>query len=324
MIASPRPFWSFVWPRDTSINAAGFAVAGFAEEAQSIVKWLLDTTPESRIHEARYFTDRTPMLLDNRLRQGDNPGYIAWATSFVCKQKWDIKFVNTIKAQLFALADLLLSHVDPDTLLPLPESDYWEMEPAQSISIAASAMGGLLGAAYVAKQLGEVDRAELYRKRAEEIKTAASKHLWNSDGQYFMSSVNPTNKDTDVAVCLGVHPFEAWDSDDLMISASIDAVKRERWNEAAGGMVCLPDTPYESFWFYHTTIFLLGVSSINDSQTESAILTSLERNITPQGLVPEQIGSKNGHLWGGNFISTAQACLLMYAYFDRKSIQEEI
>lgn len=99
-----------------------------------------------------------------------------------------------------------------------------------------------------------------------------------------------------------------------MIAQGTDAVKRERWNEKAGGMLCGPGTPFESFWFYHTSLFLLGVSAIGDTVTESAALTSLDKNISPQGLVPEQISSRNGHLWGGNYLTTAQGCLLLYAY----------
>ncbi len=316
MLAGPRPFWSFVWPRDASLSAAGFASAGFAKEAQSIVKWLLDNTPDTRIHEARYFADRAPVLLDNRMRQGDNPGYIAWSTSFVCKQEWNDAFVESVKEQLFALADLLVSYRDPETLLPMPEADYWELQTAESLSIAVSSIGGLLGVAYVADRLGLSGRAERYRMRAQEIKIGACRHLWNDENKYFMQAVKPLNTDTDVAICLGVYPFGAWDADDPMFADAVRAVKGDRWSSEMGGMLCGQGTPTESFWFYHTLIFLLGVSVINDHTTESEILASLERNLCPQGLVPEQVSSRNGHLWGCSYLTTAQGCLLLYAYRD--------
>ncbi|MHB9125420.1 MAG: glycoside hydrolase family 15 protein [Armatimonadota bacterium] len=314
MVCGARPFWGFSWPRDSSLIAASFAAAGFLEEARSIVKWHLDNTPESCVHEARYYTDRTPMLLDNRPRQGDNPGFLAWATAFVCRQVWDDLFVGQVKEHLFALADHLLGSKDPETLLPLPESDYWEGIESESISLAVSAAAGLKCAAYVSERLGDHQRASRYKARAEEIQEGIWAHLWNSEKQYIMRSIKPINTDSDVAVCWGIYPFDIFDDADKRVKLAVERVKSDLWNYESGGMLVGQGMPVESLWFYHSAIFLPGIVGIGDRETETEIISSLEKNSCPQGLIPEQVGV-NGHLWGCPYFSVTQACMLLYAYY---------
>ena len=314
IIAGPRPFWSYSWPRDSSLLVGAFAAAGFIEEARRMVKWQLDNTPPSRIHDARYFTDRTPMLLDNRPRQGDNPGFIAWSAAFVCEAQWDDGFARSVESQVYALADMLVEYRDDETGLPMPEADYWEGAIAESISIAVSAAGGLRAVAKFARRLGDEDRATRYQARASEIKAAAEKHLWNPDGGYFMQSVKPLNTLTDVAACWGAYPFKVWNGSEEIITQGVQHVKADRWDAQAGGMLVGKGTSSESLWFYHSAILLMGAAAVGDLATETEILESLAKNVSPQGLVPEQIGRANGHLWGCAYLSTVQGCLLLYAY----------
>lgn len=314
MIAGARPFWSFSWPRDCSLAAAGFAAAGYVEDAQKIVKWHLDNTPASGIHEARYFTDRTPVKLDNRPCQGDNPGFLAWAASFICRQQWDEDFVASIKDHVYQLADLLVEHRDAQTLLPLPEADYMESGIAESICLAVTAIGGLNGASYIAKQLGESDRAEEYQARAQEIKCGVFKHMWDDTEHYIYSSINPINKGSDVATCWGVYPFGAFEKDDERIKQAIERIVRDFWDDESGGVLYAPGTPVESYWFFYTGILLLGIAGIGDHRMEMAILNSLEKNTSPQGLIPEQVDRYGKDLWGCAPLPIAHACLLLYAY----------
>jgi hypothetical protein len=47
---------------------------------------------------------------------------------------------------------------------------------------------------------------------------------------------------------------------------------------------------------------------------EMKISGSLEKNIFPPGLIPEQISRRTGNLWGCAPLSTPQENLLLYAY----------
>jgi GH15 family glucan-1,4-alpha-glucosidase len=314
MICGVRPFWSFAWPRDCAQQAVGFAAAGFIDEARRIIKWNLDNTPVSGVHDARYCADGTPMLLDNRPPQGDSAGFLCWAAAFICRQSWDKIWVETVKDKVYFLADHLVTDYDKETLLPLPEADHRESQVASSISNVVSAIGGLTEAADFAKRLGDAIRAEKYLARAQEIRVAAEKLLWNKDENYFITSLKPLNVKTDISLCWGAYPFKAWALGDPKMLQSVSRVFRERWNASAGGVLSAPGTQYESFWMYYASILLLGVAGVGDKDKEMEILASLEKNVSPQGLIPEQISRASGNLWGCAPLSTPQGNLLLYAY----------
>ena len=65
---------------------------------------------------------------------------------------------------------------------------------------------------------------------------------------------------------------------------------------------------------YLMSILLLGVAGVGDKDKEMEILASLEKNVSPQGLIPEQLSRASGNLWGCAPLSTPQGNLLLYAY----------
>ena len=314
MSCGTRPFWGFAWPRDCSMQAAAFAAAGFHDEARSVVKWHIDNTPPSGVHEARYCTDRSPMLLDNRPRQGDNPGFLCWAASFVCRRDWNREWAEQIRDNLFLMAGHLVQARDQETLLPLPEADYRETQIAESAGIALTAIAGLKGAAFIAERLGDRANAQKFLARADEIRLGMQNSLWDKDQKYFVTSVKPFNPKASIAVCWGAYPFLAWDGRDPMFVAGVRRVYRDLWNNAAGGVLCAAGTPYESYWMYHSAILLLGAAAAGEMKMEEEILAALDQNIPPQGIVPEQVGRASGALWGCAPLPVAQANLLLHAY----------
>lgn len=315
-ISGVRPFWTFAWPRDCSAQAAGFAAAGFIREAQAILKWNLDRTPASGVHEARYWSDGTPVLLDNRPRQGDCAGFLCWATAYVCSLEWDEAWLEAVREKLFFIADHLVRDKDKETLLPLPEADHRETQVAESLSIAVSAAGGLHSVADIAQRLGDNKRAIIYSQRAEEIVGAIEKHLWRIDEKYFITSVKPDNFKADISICWAALPFNVWPADDPKMIEGIMKIYRDRWDSQAGGVLAMTGTPYASYWMYYTSILLLGLTWIGRSDLQKEILDSLERNASPQGLIPEQISLANGNLWGCAPLPPPQANLLFYAFRD--------
>ncbi|MBR4664875.1 MAG: hypothetical protein IKO93_13465, partial [Lentisphaeria bacterium] len=157
-----RPFWTFAWPRDCAEQAYGFAAAGFIQEAQKIIQWNLNNMPESCVYEARYWSDGTPVLLDNRPRQGDSAGFLIWTAAYICELKQDDHWFDSIRENLFRLADHLTAAKDPETGLPLPEADHRETAVAESLSTALSAVGGLRALAALLTRSGDADRADKY------------------------------------------------------------------------------------------------------------------------------------------------------------------
>lgn len=313
-VCGVRPFWTYAWPRDVSQQAAAFAVAGYLDISKSMLKRHLDNTPESGVHDARYWADGSPVRLDNRRRQGDSAGFLLWATGLTLDQKWDAKWAESIRKKIFFIADHLVRDKDPETLLPLPESDHKEMEEAESISLAVSAIGGLEAAAKIARKLEDDTRSKKYIRRAGEIRDAIRKHLWSDKEDRLITSIKPLNEKADMAVCWGASIFKALDPSSEITKKSVMAVHKIRWRPETGGVIGGIGTPYEAFWMYYTTILLLGVAAIGNKKAKQEILSSLDKNICPQGLIPEQIGTGTGNLWGTCPIAPGQGDLLLYAY----------
>lgn len=73
--AGARDGWAYVWPRDASAAALAFAAAGYREEAERIVRFLLGLGLEEA---ARFHGDGSPV--PGRAAQGDAPGWVAAAS----------------------------------------------------------------------------------------------------------------------------------------------------------------------------------------------------------------------------------------------------
>jgi len=315
-ISGVRPFWTYAWPRDCSEQAYGFAAAGFLSEAEKIIQWNLNNLPESCVYEARYWSDGSPNLLDNRPRQGDSAGFLIWTAVYLYEKGKNHAFWESVRENVLKLADHLVEAKDPETLLPLPEADHREQIVAESLSTAASAIGGLRSLGAFLKKHGEEKRAEIYLKRADEILQGVLKHLWNKKEQYFITSVNPTDSKADISICWGALPFRILASDDPRMIRGIMKIYQENWNEEAGGVLSMAGTAYASYWMYYTSLLLLGMKWIGDREKENEILDSLAKNALPQGMIPEQVSFADGRLWGCAPLPPPQANLLYYAFLE--------
>jgi len=84
------------------------------------------------------------------------------------------------------------------------------------------------------------------------------------------------------------------------------------------GLLELRDDAPASMWFYHRAILLLGMAGIGDHETENEILATIERDVCPQGLIPEQLNRGTGHLGGCSYLTTSRGCMLLYAYHNKR------
>ena len=313
-ISGVRLFWTFAWPRDCAEQAYGFAAAGFIKEAQQIIKWNLDNLPESCVYEARYWSDGTPVLQDNRPRQGDSGGFLIWTAIYLCELQRDDAWFESIREKLFRLADHLLTAKDPETGFHPPEADHKETGVAESLSTALSTVGGLRALAKWLKQEGDTERASQYADRAEEVMSAVLRHLWNPEEQYFITSIKPVELRADISILWGALPFRVLPGDDPKMISGVMKIYSEYWNQQFGGVLAMQGTPYASYWMYYTSLLLLGMKWIGDEKRQLEILDSLERNSLPQGMIPEQVCYETGRLWGCAPLPPPQANLLYFAY----------
>jgi glucoamylase len=78
VVAGRRDGWEYVWPRDASAVAIALASAGYRDEAQRVVRFLLGLDLEAA---ARFHADGTPV--EGRNAQGDAAGWVRVAAKAV-------------------------------------------------------------------------------------------------------------------------------------------------------------------------------------------------------------------------------------------------
>ena len=83
------------------------------------------------------------------------------------------------------MANFLMSYVDPMTGLPKPSYDLWEERYLTTTYTTSVVYAALLAAADLAEAAEDADNAVAWRSAADDIKTAAHKHLYNHERKTF-------------------------------------------------------------------------------------------------------------------------------------------
>jgi hypothetical protein len=115
--AGARDDWAYVWPRDASAAAIAFAAAGYQDEAERVLQFLLGLGLE---HAARFHGDGSPV--SGRAAQGDAIGWVAAASQ-----------AAGIAGSARQAAHILAGGQ------PVPwrnRADYWEGEPGDYLGNA--------------------------------------------------------------------------------------------------------------------------------------------------------------------------------------------
>lgn len=89
------------------------------------------------------------------------------------------------KSMVIPMADFLASYIDAKTGLPRPSYDLWEEVFLTTTYTTSVVYAALLAAADLAESAGDSDGAVRWRSAADDISSAAHKHLYNKDRQAF-------------------------------------------------------------------------------------------------------------------------------------------
>jgi hypothetical protein len=130
--AGARDGWAYVWPRDAAAAAIALAAAGYREEAELIVRFLLGAGIE---HAARFNGDGSPV--PGRTAQGDAIGWVAAAAKAA-------EIIGSARQAARILAGGQ----------PIPwrnRSDYWEQNHGDYLGNALASVAGPKMRLYVGK-----------------------------------------------------------------------------------------------------------------------------------------------------------------------------
>jgi GH15 family glucan-1,4-alpha-glucosidase len=214
------------------------------------------------------------------------------------------------------IADFLVDYRDPEKGLPLPSYGLWEERRGVLSWTAAAVFGGLMAGANFAKKFGESQRAERYRRVAEEMKLGVEKYLWQPDLGYFakMIYLSPDNawavdETVDSSIC-GMWQFGMYCTDDPKIISSMQTIRERLWvNSEVGGVARYENDGYHQVsqdtanvpgnpWFIPTLWVAEWLAVTAESEEGLAasgeLLEWAVQRALPSGIMAEQLHPFNG------------------------------
>ncbi len=127
-------------------------------------------------------------------------------------------------------ADFLSSYIDPSTGLPKPSYDLWEERFIISTYTTSTVYAALVSAASLADAAGDSESAVRWRASAEDMRTSAHKHLFNTDRGVFYGGLKVVDetiqKDDriDSAAIYGSFMFGMYPLDSEEVHSSVAAM----------------------------------------------------------------------------------------------------
>lgn len=289
-VAAMNSSWRYVWPRDTSLVAAAFAVAGHPEDAVDALTFLQEVQGEDGSFEARYLPDGSGPP-DDRAPQTDGTGWALWALDAVVAST-----APDSRQQLLADLDpllqrstaFLLAQVHNPGSLPAPSPDYWEhRERRLTLGTAAPVLAGLEAAARLHALAGDDARATEAAQAAARTRSAVVDVFGPSGyGRYPGSSV------ADAATAFLLPPYqpsalpgaeEAW-------QASVASMLRPAGGLAPGGGW----NEVNLSWTPETALYAFAAASIGHADQARDWLDWLAEHRTPLGALPEKVTADGG------------------------------
>jgi GH15 family glucan-1,4-alpha-glucosidase len=180
-----------------------------------------------------------------------------------------------------------------------PDAGLWEFRTRTSVHTYSSVMSWAAcdRLANAAEVLGLMDRAELWRGRAAEIRKRIETEAWDETDQRFAASFG--NDDVDASL-LQLIDMRFLEPDDPRFISTFNVVERElRKGEhmlryASEDDFGLPETAFNfcTFWLIEA-LHILG----REEEARQLYCGMLERR-TPAGLLSEDSDMETGELWG--------------------------
>lgn len=214
------------------------------------------------------------------------------------------------------MATFLSSYINSSTGLPQPSYDLWEEVFMTTTFTTATVYAALLAASDLAAAYNKPDDAIKWRSTAEDIQTAAHRHLFNEKRQYFYKGINVDKKHIindetiDTSALFGAYVFGLFSLDDFELKASLKTLTSS-FQYGVDNKYGLPR--YENDHYYRAgdsitgnwwiiTSLWLAQYYINTGEVDqgSKILSWVENHMMSTGVLSEQINPYND-----NFISVA-------------------
>ncbi len=318
--------YSYMWPRDGALVANALNQAGYLDLPREFFKFCANVITNRGYLLHKYNPDGTlastwhPWFRDGKKElpiQEDESALVLWALWRHFHHHGDVYFIKPLYRGLICpIADFLVEYRHPESGLPLPSYGLWEERRGVLAWTAAAVWGGLMAGANFAEDLGEIQRAEQYRKAAGEIKLGVEKYLWLPKLGHFAKMLTQSTEDswevdpTIDASISGLWQFGMYTPDDPKIKSSMQIIREQLWvNTPVGGVARYANDSYHQIsqdiekipgnpWFITTLWVAQWLAEIAESEKDLTasrdLLQWAAERALPSGILAEQLHPYTG------------------------------
>lgn len=237
--------------------------------------------------------------------QEDETALVLFVFAQFYHQHADVRLLSEFyESMILPMANFMAGYIDQRTGLPKPSYDLWEEKYLTTTYTTAVVYAALLAAAELAEMAGDADNAVLWRSAAEDIRSHAHKHLFNSERGAFYKGVIVKDDtiqydDTiDTSSIFGAFMFGLFDLSGEQVTSALAALERRFGND--GILLGVPryendnyyraslDTP-GNWWFICSLWIAQYYGETGKPDQTERILRWVRNHMETTGVLAEQI-----------------------------------
>jgi GH15 family glucan-1,4-alpha-glucosidase len=241
MLNYSRDAYAYCWPRDGSFVLWPLIRMGYKDEAYRFFEFCKRGLHPDGYLMHKYRADGAlgsswhPYVQDGAVAPPIQEDETA-LTLFIFAQYYrmhpdDNLLKDFYDEMIIPMADFLTEYIDETTGLPKPSYDLWEQSFMTTTFSTSVVYAALLAASDIADKAHDQDNAVKWRSAAEDIATAAHKHLYNDERNHFYKGLIVKNgeiiKDStiDNSSVFGVFLFGLFDAKSTQLTSAIETTK---------------------------------------------------------------------------------------------------
>jgi GH15 family glucan-1,4-alpha-glucosidase len=314
MLNYSRDAYSYSWPRDGAYALWPLIRMGYKDEPYRFFEFTKRGLHPDGYMMHKYRADGAlgsswhPYLQDGVVAppiQEDETALPLFMFAQFYQMNPDEKMLTEFyKDMIVPMANFMTEYVEETTGLPKASYDLWEQTFVTSTYTTAVTYAALIAASDLASAANDPNNAVRWRSAANDIQTAAHKHLYNEKRKYFYRGVNIKGDQVtydeviDCSSVFGSYIFGLFAPDSEEILDSIRTIEQQFGvNNGAIGLPRFENDTYRrssqgiagNLWF--VTSFWMAQYYIDNNQTDKAIkiLDWAKNSTTSTGVMGEQV-----------------------------------
>ncbi len=320
-----RDTYSYMWPRDGALAAYALDMAGYHGLTRYFFDFCLDIIRKGK-ESVGYFLHKYnpdgslgsswhPWISNDEKQvpiQEDGTGLILLSLWFHFDKFRDIEFaIRQYENVVIRCGDFLASYRDSTTGLPLPSYDLWEEKWGIHTFTVSAVYAGLKAAENFSSFFGDTRRTKIYRKAAEEVKTAMDRYLYSGEQGRFLKTIVPQSDgsfDVDLTIDASIYApfyFGVFEPKDERIVNTVNAIKKRLWVKTEVGGIAryegdsyhrvtdnaneVPGNPWFICTLWLAQWYTAKAEKLEELQEAVRILEWVTSRALPSGVLAEQV-----------------------------------